>query len=270
MPEKLNQTPTTELEDDATEQKSTLYDLFLAALAFISLLNIIALLILPHDSQEYVFISFVDIFLALAFMADFIFNFFRAKHKLEYMRWGWIALLAGIPVFPSMPPIFNLVRFARLIRLVQILHRLRMRSGRQLWTDVIRQRARGTLLGMILIGGVLLVISSFLIVRFESGAPGAEIDTVTEGFYWGLITITTVGYGDFVPVTFQGRTLAGIITILGIIIVAVATSYVTQSFQGGSSRQDDFDQMVKDVAEVKQLLQQLLEETSVGDEVGSE
>ena len=73
MPEKLDQTPTTEAEDDATEQKSTLYDLFLAALAFIVAQYHLRCSFFPMTARNMCFISFVDIFLALAFMADFIF-----------------------------------------------------------------------------------------------------------------------------------------------------------------------------------------------------
>jgi voltage-gated potassium channel len=249
-----------ETQDSVLAKKSIVFALFLAALALLSMLTILALLIVPSTSVEYSFISLLDFVIAMVFLADFIRDFYRAESKTAYMRWGWVALLAGIPVLPGFPPIFNIVRLARLLRLIQIMRVLRKQSGRQLWTDVIRTRAKGSLLGVMLLGFLLLVISSFLIVRFESGAPGAEIDTVGEGLYWGVITLTTVGYGDFVPVTPAGRTLAGILIFIGIMIVAVATSFVTSSFQGGDQRQTDFDQLVADVTEMKALLQQLLNE----------
>lgn len=260
MSEKHPSQATEPTQEQPQSQESSVFELFLAGLAIFSLFIIIALLILPSYSLEYEAIVVLDIFIALAFLADFIHDFIRAESKATYMRRGWVALLAGIPIFPGFPPILNVVRIARLIRLVQIIRRLRLKTGRQLWTDMLRKRAQGTLLGTVFVGLTLLVISSFLIVRFESGVPGSEIETVGEGFYWGFITITTVGYGDFVPVTPQGRMLAGLITMLGIIVVAVATSYVTSTFQGGSDRQEDFDKMVADMDEVKKMLQQLLDE----------
>jgi voltage-gated potassium channel len=251
---------TDETQDRVLANKSVVFDLFMAGLALLSIITILALLILPPASVEYAFVTLLDLIIAFVFLGDFIRDFIRAESKTAYMRWGWIALLAGIPILPGFPPIFNIVRLARLLRLFQIMRTLRLRQGQQLWTEVIRARAKGSLLGVILLGFVVLIISSFLIVRFELGAPGAEIDTVSEGFYWGMITLTTVGYGDFVPVTANGRALAGVIVLIGILIVAVGTSYVTSSFQGGDERQADIDKLVADITEIKALVQQLLDE----------
>lgn len=249
-----------QIEAEEMDRKSVVFELFLAGLALISLFNILALLILPAASPEYNFIILIDIAVALIFMADFLRDFFQAENKLTYMRWGWIDLLAGIPVLPGMPAFTGAVRLARLAKLTAILRDFRRRNARQLYADVLRQRAKGSLLGILLLGFSVLLVSSFLIVRFEFGAPGAEIESVSEGFYWGLITLTTVGYGDFVPVSGPGRALAGIITLLGIAIVAVGTSYITSSFQGGEKYRDEFEQMRQDIAEMKALLEEMKDE----------
>ncbi len=54
--------------------------------------------------------------------------------------------------------------------------------------------------------------------------------SVGSGLWWAVQTVTTVGYGDFVPVTIAGRLLASVVMLLGIGFVTVITAAITSSF----------------------------------------
>lgn len=72
---------------------------------------------------------------------------------------------------------------------------------------------------------VLVVLgSAFLIWRVEHDAPGANITTFREAIWWAIVTTTTVGYGDYTPVTAQGRTIAVAVMIVGVGLIGTVSA----------------------------------------------
>ncbi|WP_022901632.1 potassium channel family protein [Humibacter albus] len=67
---------------------------------------------------------------------------------------------------------------------------------------------------------------SVTVVAAERGAHGATIRSLGDALYWSAVTISTVGYGDMVPVTTTGRVLAVLLMLSGIVIVGVTTATV--------------------------------------------
>jgi voltage-gated potassium channel len=65
---------------------------------------------------------------------------------------------------------------------------------------------------------------------YERHAPGSNIRTLGESVWWAIVTVTTVGYGDYVPVTTPGRFTACFLMAIGVLILAVVTAQVASSF----------------------------------------
>lgn len=74
--------------------------------------------------------------------------------------------------------------------------------------------------------GALLVYGS------EQGHDDSTIDSLGEALWWSIVTATTVGYGDNVPVTTQGRIAAVLLMLLGITIFSVLTAHVAAQIGG--------------------------------------
>jgi voltage-gated potassium channel len=58
----------------------------------------------------------------------------------------------------------------------------------------------------------------------ESSAPGTKIHNIGDAFWWAIVTVTTVGYGDIYPVTIEGRIIASALMFVGIAILGILIS----------------------------------------------
>ena len=71
------------------------------------------------------------------------------------------------------------------------------------------------------------VVLGYLMVLVESSHPQTQFQTVGQGVYWAIVTMTTVGYGDIVPQTVLGQLLAAVVMLLGFGIIAIPTGIIT-------------------------------------------
>ena len=86
-------------------------------------------------------------------------------------------------------------------------------------------------LGRFLLAAAVFVLNGAVIVYlFERHAPGSNIHTLGDAVWWAFVTVTTVGYGDFYPVTTWGRITACFIMGTGLLTLAVVTAQVASSF----------------------------------------
>jgi voltage-gated potassium channel len=72
--------------------------------------------------------------------------------------------------------------------------------------------------------GIVLCVSSILVLQFESKSPDANITTGGDALWWGVVTITTVGYGDRYPVTTLGRLTGFSVMLAGVGIIGALAS----------------------------------------------
>lgn len=82
----------------------------------------------------------------------------------------------------------------------------------------------------LLLGSVLLCVwLGFMIVPVERSDPQASITSVEEGIWWSVQTLTTIGYGDVVPVTTMGRFLGIILQVMGTIMFGSLIAVISTS-----------------------------------------
>jgi hypothetical protein len=76
----------------------------------------------------------------------------------------------------------------------------------------------------VLLAFLVLVSSSLAVLQFESRSPDANITTGGDALWWSAVTITTVGYGDFFPVTTLGRMAGLLVMLAGVGIIGALAS----------------------------------------------
>jgi voltage-gated potassium channel len=200
------------------------YNIFILVLTIYSL-GLMVLLILPLDGETHALVNFYDNAICIIFLIDFGLNLATSRPKRAYFvsRRGWLDLIGSIPSFGFLQ-VTALFRLARLSRLARITRLLRGQAGKDLVIDVLKNRSQYATFITILLAGMVLSIASILILQEESRAPGANITTGGDAIWWGVVTITTVGYGDYYPITSLGRMTAVFVMFAGIGIIGALAS----------------------------------------------
>lgn len=200
------------------------YELFIIVATVMSLINWV-FLILPIDYGLDIrgLLLFMEPILTAILLMDFTIRLHRSRpRRWHYMNHGggWFDLLGSLPYG----------RLLRLFRLWRVSQAFKQYGTRNVLRWFVLNRAKGTLF---LVFSLLLIVlegGGILVLHFEAGAPGANIETGGEALWWGVVTITTVGYGDYYPVTAGGQVTATVMIFAGVALVGIFTAWAASVF----------------------------------------
>ncbi|MDD5211250.1 MAG: ion channel, partial [Sulfuricurvum sp.] len=157
------------------------------------------------------------------------FNFTSAFKKIATSKAGFIFSPAAIVDLLAIMPFFHELRMLRIFIIFRVFKLFRYtKSLRQLLSILASKKFE--ILTLTMFSAVMIMVSSVLIYVMEANVPTSNINTLFDAVYWSVVTIFTVGYGDFVPVTHEGRVVAMMIIMAGIAVIAFATSIVVSAF----------------------------------------
>jgi len=152
------------------------------------------------------------------------------KGRLRYILtpFAVIDLIAILPFFLGSFIEIDL-RFMRAFRLIRIFRFASNSITLQALGNVFKKESR-TLLAALLVMMIVLFTSSTIMYYLEKDIQPDKFGSIPEAMWWGVAALTTVGFGDSVPVSVQGKFLAGIIMILGIVIYALPAGVFASAF----------------------------------------
>jgi len=159
------------------------------------------------------------------FLADYVMSLVLAPRRAAWFFRHLHELV--IVLLPMLRPL-------RLLRLVTIVGVLQRVAGNALRGRVVTY--------VVASSGLLVSIGALAMYDAEKGAPEASIRSFADALWWAVVTITTVGYGDFAPVTGLGRVIAfglmlGGIALLGIVTATLASWLVDRVSAEDASKQ---------------------------------
>jgi voltage-gated potassium channel len=230
---------------EPTEKGGVLERIFEMALVVIILLNIISIVLASVKSIQEAFQVWFDRFEFFSigfFTLEYIARIYsivekridqnHAKQRVRFMLSpiGLVDLLSFIPFYFYFLPwdlrflrIFRLMALFRLFKIARYLHAL------SAFRRVLVDRKEQLFLSFLFILFVLIFISVIMFYA-ENEAQPTKFSSIPAAMWWGVETLTTVGYGDMIPVTPLGRFLAGIFAIAGVGLLALPAGILSSGF----------------------------------------
>lgn len=228
---------------EAGDRLSRTFDICIVSLIA---LNVVMVILETVDGFKEAYGRFFDVF---EFVSVLIFSFeyllriwcCTADSKFGRPFWGRLAFMVTplalidlIAIFPyyifllvTVPPDYTLpLRLLRLFRLFKVGRY--SRSMRLLGNVLWQKREELYIVAFVL--SLLLVIVSSLMYFVENHAQPEAFSSIPKTMWWGIVTLTTVGYGDVFPITPLGKVLGALIAVLGVGMFALPAGILSSGF----------------------------------------
>jgi len=175
----------------------------------------------------------------------------RALFKAFYAKWKYVSSVPAIIDFLAIMPFFHELRLLRLFIIFRVFKLFRYAQNMHHFGSILATK-KFELLTLFTFAGLIIFVASVLIYVMEALNPDSKVNTLFDALYWSIVTISTVGYGDVVPVTGEGRIVAIVVIVSGIAVLAFATSIVVSAF---TEKLDDIrdGKMIQDIQKLKKF-----------------
>jgi voltage-gated potassium channel len=173
------------------------------------------------------------------------------RGRIRYMvsPLALIDLLAILPFYLAFLVPLDL-RFMRIFRLFLIFKLTRYHASMNLLARVMRNEARPIAAALFVLATLLMVAASFAFIAEHEAQPHV-FASIPDAMWWAIVTMTTVGYGDMVPITPFGKLIGGVIAVIGLGMVALpagllAAGFSEQLHQRKRAFEDEVHRMLSD------------------------
>lgn len=184
----------------------TEYPLFVLSLAFL-----VGLIMVVDDGSKSEYAQTGQLLMTLswaAFLCDYVIRFTLSTDRLKFVTHN---VIQGVAVL--VPPL-------RILLVGKVF--------KTMTTGAKRRFAGRVRVYAVYLTTLTLVVAAVLVTMFERDAPGSNIHSLGDALWWTTETVSTVGYGDFYPVTVPGRIVAIALFINGIALLSAVTATISQ------------------------------------------
>ena len=230
------------LEGTTNDKISKGFQIFIVTLISV---NVLVVIIETEESvldeYGYLFTPF-EIFSVVIFTGEYAGRLAVCKLNPKYQnsRFGIIRyvftpmmlvdLAAILPFFlPFVIADLRIIRIIRLLRLFRLFKLARYSDPMKTLGDVIKAKA-GDLAVAFFILFIVLIFASSLMYYAEFEAQPETFSSIPASMWWGIITLTTIGYGDTYPVTVLGKIIGAGVAVIGIAVYAIPTGIMASAF----------------------------------------
>ncbi|KAJ3592871.1 hypothetical protein NHX12_005209 [Muraenolepis orangiensis] len=187
------------------------------------------------------------------FSFEFVVRFYASPSKADFFKniMNSIDVVSILPYFITLgtdlaqhqddgqqPMSFAILRIIRLVRVFRIFKLSRHSKGLQILGHTLRASMRElALLIFFLVIGVILFSSAVYFA--EADEPTSQFTSIPDAFWWAVVTMTTVGYGDMKPITVGGKIVGSLCAIAGVLTIALPVPVIVSNFNYFYHRETD-------------------------------
>jgi len=218
--------------DDHQSRYGKPFAIFIQVLVIVSIVTF-SLDTLPDLSkQAHALLSIIELFIVFTFSLEYVCRILVADNKLRFIVsfYGIVDLLAILPFYFNTGIDLRVLRVVRLFKLCRYHH-----ATHRYYRALIIVKEELALFGLVTFA--LLYLSAVGIYYFEHTVQPERFQSVFDGLWWAVATLTTVGYGDIYPITAGGKVLTFIILVLGLGVVAVPSGLVASALSQARSEE---------------------------------
>lgn len=242
------------------DRVSRTIDIFLVVLISLNVLSVILETLPSLSDREHAYFKGFETFSVLIFTIEYVARVWCSiesdplqKHsplmsRIRYMLtpMALIDLIVILPFYLSMFVTIDL-RFMRVLRLLRVFKLTRYSSSMSLLLQVLQRESKPIAAAMFVLF-MLIIVAASLTYFAEHDAQPEAFSSIPAAMWWAIVTMTTVGYGDVIPVTMMGKMLAAVISIMSLGIVALPAGILASGFNEAlSQRRRAYEKMVDQV-----------------------
>ena len=206
------------------------FDLFIQTLIVLSLLAFSFETIPDISDTTIAYLKVFEMISIVIFTLEYLFRIYVADKKIGYIFsfYGFIDLIAILPFYLSGAIDLRALRAVRLLRVLRLFKLFRFNESLVLLKKAFLIVKREMIV-FSFIAVILLYISAVGIYFFENPVQPKEFSSIFDCMWWAISTMTTVGYGDIVPITVGGKIFTSFISFIGIGVVSIPTALLASS-----------------------------------------
>ena len=239
---------------NSVKRKWLFKDYYDTTIIILALISVVLVLLgfaemVDLDNPPY---NIIDLLLWGVFVVDYGWRFFLSKEKWRFIIENIFDLLAILPL-NAIFTVFRLGRIFRLARLTKLLKLTRLLRIVGLTGKLERKISRFLRTNGLL---YILYVNIFIVLVGSSILSVVEEKSFSDSLWWALVTVTTVGYGDIVPVSLFGKWIAILLMLVGISTIGMLTSTLTNFFvKENPDEQIQFDKLQDELSSQRILIE---------------
>lgn len=215
---------------ESNDRESKAFDIALLVMIVASISVVILDSVAEIHAEYGELFVFLEWTFTIIFTLEYGLRIWLTSRTVHYVTsfYGVVDLLAILPGYLSLlvinSQLLTVVRALRLLRVIRILKLAKYMSEAEFIRGALKSSAAKIQIFLFFVLTIVLIMGTLM---FIVEGPEAGFTSIPVSMYWGIVTLTTVGFGDITPQTPMGQFIASLIMLLGYAVIAVPTGIVT-------------------------------------------